>query len=151
MIICLKMWPLEHTQGFSHTWPSDLVFDLTWPISKPVWDFIETNILIVGLKIWPLECTQGFSKMWPSFWTRHNLFSNSSKILSRQTFWPSFMIIWLKMWPLERTLDFSKSWSTDLVFDLTWSIFKHVWDSSRQTFWPSFMIIGLKMWLLEHT
>ena len=45
MIIGVKMWPLEHTQGFSKIWPSDLVFDLTWPIFKLIQDFIKTNIL----------------------------------------------------------------------------------------------------------
>ena len=45
MIIGLKMWHLEQTQGFSKIWTSDLVFDLTWTIFKLVWDFIKTNIL----------------------------------------------------------------------------------------------------------
>ena len=46
MIIGLKIWPLEFTQGFSNIWPGDIVFDLTWPIFKFVRDFIKTNILI---------------------------------------------------------------------------------------------------------
>ena len=46
MIIELKMWPLERTWGFSKIWPSDLIFDPTWPIFKLVWDFIKKNILI---------------------------------------------------------------------------------------------------------
>ena len=41
----LLMWPLERTQGFSKIWPSDIVFDRTWPNFKLVRDFIETNIL----------------------------------------------------------------------------------------------------------
>ena len=45
MIIRLKRWPLEHTQGFSKIWSSNLVFDLKWPIKDLVWDFIKTNIL----------------------------------------------------------------------------------------------------------
>ena len=45
MIIRLKMWPLERTQGYPKIWPSDLVFDPTWPIFKLVQDFIKTNIL----------------------------------------------------------------------------------------------------------
>ena len=41
MIIGLKMWPLQDTQGFSNIWPSDLVLDLTWLIFKLVQDFIN--------------------------------------------------------------------------------------------------------------
>ena len=43
--IWLKMWPLQHIQGFSKIWPRDLVFDPTWPNFKIVRDFIKTNIL----------------------------------------------------------------------------------------------------------
>ena len=42
--IWLKMWPLQHTQGLSKIWPSDLVFDPTWPNFKLIRDFIKTNI-----------------------------------------------------------------------------------------------------------
>ena len=45
MIIRLKMWPVERSQGFSKIWPSDLVFDQAWPIFKLVRDFIKKNIL----------------------------------------------------------------------------------------------------------
>ena len=41
----LIMWPLERTQGFSKIWPSDLVFDPTWPNFELVQDFNKTNIL----------------------------------------------------------------------------------------------------------
>ena len=62
-IIGLKMWPLERTQGFSKIWPSDLVFDPTWPFSnlseissrQTFW----LIFMIIGLKMWPLERTQG--------------------------------------------------------------------------------------------
>ena len=82
--------------------------------------------MIIWLKMWPLERTQGFSTIWPS--DRHDQLSNSSEILSSQTFLPSFMIIRLKLWPLECTQGFSKIWHSDLVLDLTWSIFKLVRD-----------------------
>ena len=45
MIIGLKMWPLEHTQGFSNIWTCDLVFDPTKTIFELIRDFIKTNIL----------------------------------------------------------------------------------------------------------
>ena len=43
MLIRLKMWPPERTQGFSKVCPSDLVFDLTCPIFEFVRDFNKTN------------------------------------------------------------------------------------------------------------
>ena len=70
------------------------------------------------------------------FLTQHNPFWNSSQISSRQRFLLSFLIIRLKMWPQERIHGYSKIWPSDLVFDPTWPISKHIWDSSRQTFWP---------------
>ena len=45
MIIGLKMWPLEHTQGFSKILTCDLVFDPTWTIFELIRDFIRTNLL----------------------------------------------------------------------------------------------------------
>ena len=45
MIIWLKMWPLERTQGFSKIWPSDFDFGLAWPIFKVIRDLIKANIL----------------------------------------------------------------------------------------------------------
>ena len=46
MIIGLKMWPLERTQGFSNISLSDLIFDPTQPIFKLMRNFITKNILI---------------------------------------------------------------------------------------------------------
>ena len=40
-----KIWSLQHTQGFSKVWGSDLLFDPTWPIFIFVRDFRKTNIL----------------------------------------------------------------------------------------------------------
>ena len=39
------MWPLEHTQGFSKIWPSELVFDPTWTPFEIVQEFIKKNIM----------------------------------------------------------------------------------------------------------
>ena len=41
-----KLWPLESEQGLKEIWPSDLVFDPTWPIFKLDLDIIKTNILV---------------------------------------------------------------------------------------------------------
>ena len=41
-----KLWPLEGEQGFKDIWPSDLVFDLTWPIFELERDIIMSNILV---------------------------------------------------------------------------------------------------------
>ena len=97
----LKMWPLEGTHGFSNIWPSDLVFDPTWPIFKLVGDFIKTNILTkfydYQTKMWPLERTQSFSKIWPSdlvFLHDMTHFSTSSEISSRKIYQVSWLLNW---------------------------------------------------------
>ena len=41
----LKMWPLEHPQGISLIWPSDLVYHPRWPKCEYVQDFIKTIVL----------------------------------------------------------------------------------------------------------
>ena len=38
-----NMGPLEYTQGFSEIWPSDLVFDPTWPSFKIFLDMMMFN------------------------------------------------------------------------------------------------------------
>ena len=107
MIIWLKMWRLELTQGFCKIWPSDLVFDPTWPIFKLVRDFINKNILTKCHDNWTENVASSaytrFLSDMTLFLTWPDPFSNSSKISSRKTFWPSFIIIGLKMWPLEHT------------------------------------------------
>ena len=46
MIMGLKMWLLEFTQGFSNTLPSDLVFDPTCPIFNFAPDLIKANMSV---------------------------------------------------------------------------------------------------------
>ena len=46
MKIETKMWPLESEQRLKEIWPSDLVFDPTWPIFKPDLDIKKKNILV---------------------------------------------------------------------------------------------------------
>ena len=43
MKIGSKLWPLECTHGFTKNWPSDLVFDLMWPIGFDMiyWTYIS--------------------------------------------------------------------------------------------------------------
>ena len=45
MIFRMKMWPLGRNQGFSKIWPSDLIFDPTWPNFELVRVFLKENIL----------------------------------------------------------------------------------------------------------
>ena len=45
MKIGSKLCPLESTYGFTKIWPSDLVFDPTWPIFNSGLYFIKMNIL----------------------------------------------------------------------------------------------------------
>ena len=70
MKIGQKLWPLERSQGFLKIWPTDLVFDLTWPILELDWDIVKmiiwASLMKIGRKLWPLECSQGFLKIWPT-------------------------------------------------------------------------------------
>ena len=45
MSIGPELFPLECTQGFPTTWPSDLIFDQTWPSFELDKNFIKINIL----------------------------------------------------------------------------------------------------------
>ena len=45
MQIGLKLWPLECSQGFLKIWPTDLGFDLTWPIFEHDRDIVKMIIL----------------------------------------------------------------------------------------------------------
>ena len=48
----LKLCPLECTQCFSKTWPSDRVFDPSWPNFKLDLDIMMINILTKFLDLW---------------------------------------------------------------------------------------------------
>ena len=82
-MIASKMWLLECKQGFLLIWPSDLVFDPTWPSFELDLEFIKTNIMSnihdecfknvtarvltrfsADLARWP---TVVFDPTWPSF------------------------------------------------------------------------------------
>ena len=70
-----KMWLLELTQGFSKSWPSDLVFHPSWPIFKLVRNIIKANILSNFQEYWTENMasrayTTFFLDLtwWPSFW-----------------------------------------------------------------------------------
>ena len=65
MSIGLKMWPLQHTQGFSKISPGDLVFTPAWP-SLNLSEILSMQIILfwpnfvsIGLKMWLLQLTQG--------------------------------------------------------------------------------------------
>ena len=47
-----KLCPLEGTEGFSKIWPSDLVFDLTWPSFKIDQDIMMINIVTKFHELW---------------------------------------------------------------------------------------------------
>ena len=65
-----KLWPLESEQGFEEIWPSDLVFELTWPIFKLDWEYHlnkhSGSFMKTEAKPWPLQGEQGFKEIWPS-------------------------------------------------------------------------------------
>ena len=51
MNIKAKLRPLEGEQGFKEIWPSDLVFDATWPMFELDWDITKRSILVKTIKI----------------------------------------------------------------------------------------------------
>ena len=65
--LIIKLCPLECTQGFTKIWPSDLVFDPTWPSLKLDLDILWwltfwQSFMNFGSKLFHLECTQ--AKSW---------------------------------------------------------------------------------------
>ena len=39
------MWPVSSSQAFSMIWPTDLVYDMTWPIFELDLDIVKMIIL----------------------------------------------------------------------------------------------------------
>ena len=75
MMIEPKLWPLECSQCLSMIWPTDLVFDTTWPIFKLDRDIVKMTILSKFYDDWTKTVTPGvFTRFildltyWPSFW-----------------------------------------------------------------------------------
>ena len=74
MIGCI-MWPVLCSQDFSMIWPTDLLFDLTWPIFKLDLDIVKMIILSKFDKNWTKSvASRVFTRFfydlayWPSFW-----------------------------------------------------------------------------------
>ena len=116
-----KLWPPECSQGFSMIWPTDLVFDLVWPIFKLDRDIVKMIILSKFVENWTWTVvskvfTMSFYDLtyWPRFWPGMIHFRSSLKLIK----------IGPKLWPPEFSKGFCMIWPTDLVFDLVWPIFK---------------------------
>ena len=82
------------------------------------------------------------------FWTPFLPWSNLIEILSRQTFWNSFMKIEAKLWLLEGEQGFNTIWPSDPIFFL--SAMTHIQNLtkilSRWLFWANLIRIGPKLW-----
>ena len=133
--IALKLWPLECSQGFLKIWPTDLGFDLTWPIFELDRDIVKMIILSKFYDDWTKNVASRVFTMffyyftyWPCFLTQHHPYSHITEILSRWSFWASLMKIGPKLWHLKCSQCFSMIWTTDLVFDPTFPIFEVVRD-----------------------
>ena len=130
MIGCI-MWPVLCSQGFFIIWPTDLVFDRTWPIFELDRDIVKMIILSKIDGDWTRTvASRVFTRFfydlayWPSFWPIFELDRMFVEISSRQTFWQIFMMIGCIMWYVLCSQGFSIIWPTDLVFDRTWPIFE---------------------------
>jgi len=108
-------------------WPSfwpNMTHIRTWP--RYCQNKHSDQVIKIRWQIWPLECKKKFLRfdLVTSFLTRHDPYSNLTWILSKQTFWQSFINIWSQIWPLECKQEFSKIWPGDLDFHPTWPIFE---------------------------
>ena len=88
--------------------PSELfLLKMTHIPTRPSRDINKKNILVkiimtIEAKLWTLvNKVLNKSKLVTYILIRHDPYSNFNKILSRETFWFSFMKTKAKMWPLE--------------------------------------------------
>ena len=109
-----KLWPLECQQGFSLIWPTDLVFDPTWPRFELGLKIIEMNILTKSDEDWVKTVTarvltRFFFDLtyWPSFWPHVTQIRTWPRDHLRWTFSLRLIKIWSKLWQLECQQGFS--------------------------------------------
>ena len=151
-----KIWSLEQTHIFLKAWPSDLVFDPTWPIFKLVRDFMKTNILTnfhdnqtenMASRMY----TRFFKRFDLVFYTKWPIFKHDQDFINKNIL-TKFHDNWTENLATRAYTRFFLRFELVTYF-LTWhepfSSSSEI--SSRQTFWLPFMIIGLKMWTLEST
>ena len=106
---------------FSKIWPSDLVFDLTWPIFKLGLDIFKTNIQTKFYQNWVTNvAARVLTRIsfdltwWPRFWPDMTQIRTWPKYLNK------FHQIGLEMLPQVCKPEFLNIWPSDLVFDPTW-------------------------------
>ena len=137
MSIRPKICSLEHTQGFSKIWRSDLVFNCFSEISwrQKIWP----SFMIIWLKMWPLERTQGFSNISPV--TELDPTRPTFELV-RDFIKTNILTKFHDYWPLEHRQGFSQIWPSDLVFDLVfdqiWPILELVRDFIKKNILPRF-------------
>ena len=145
-----KLWPLECSQCFSMIWPTDFVFDPTWPIFELVRDTFKIIILSRFDDDWTKTVASRVFTMfiydltyWPIF-TQKDAYSNLAENLSWWSFWVSLMMIGPKLWPLECSQSFSMIWPTDLVF---WPNITHIRTSNLTEIFSKWSFWALWWWL----
>ena len=126
MMIGLKLWPLECSQGFCMIWPTDLVSDQIWPIFKLDWDFVKMN---QNCGLYSVHKVFPWFDLLTLFLTQHHPYSNLLEILARWSFWARLMKIGLKL----RSLDCSQGFFEVLTY---WLRFWH--DMTYIRTWPRY-------------
>ena len=134
MKIEAKLWPLEGEQDFKEIWPSDVVFELTWPIFNLDLDIIQTNTLVKFHEDWSkIVASRGwtrFKEIWPNdlvselTWPIFNI----NRDVIRTNILVKICEDWSKSVASRGWTRFKEIWPSDLVFDPTWPIFKSDWD-----------------------
>ena len=142
------MLPVSCSQGFSIIWPTDLVFDPTWPILELDRDIIKMIILSKSDEDWTKSVAcRVFPRFfydltyWPSFWsdmTHIRTWDKHSDIF--------FLIIGWIMWPVMCSQGLTMIRPTGLVFDPTWPIFKPDRDFIKANILTNFHDDGCIMW-----
>ena len=148
-----KLWPLECSQGFSMIRPTDLVFDLTWPMFELDRNIVKMIILSKFDDDWMKTLasrvfTRFFHDLtyWPCFWPDMTLFELD---------WDIVNMIILSKFDDDWTKTVASVVFTRFFYDMTLFLTRH--DPyfylseilSRWSFWASLMMIGLKLWALE--
>ena len=148
-----KLWALECSEGFYMIWPTDLVFDWTWPMFEHDRDIVKMIILSKVDDDWtktmaPRVFTRFFYDLtyWPNFDSTSPIFKPDRDIVN--------MII-LSKFDDDLTKSVASGVFTRFFYDMT--LFLTRYDPylclskilSRWSFSASLMMIGAKLWPLE--
>ena len=118
-----KLWPLECSQGFSMIWPTDLLFDPTWPIFELDRDIVMMIIL----------------SKFDDDWTKTVASRMFTRFFYDLTYWPTFWsdMTHIQSWPTYYHYDHSEQlWCNDWTKTVVSRVFTRFFYDL--TYWPTF-------------